>query len=378
MNSPIDTSYCRIEVPGAGLTIQLRRSLLERLAADIQEAVASSGRESGGILLGSLVSGRTLVVEDYDPVPSRHLADARCYLHADVDRPRMASALALWSPTGESRLRVIGFYRSSVRPALIAGEEERKLFARELGDATSLLLLAEPGANRLTALACYLAKGEWLGDREGRLEIDLSQPEAPAAGEPAPDTECQAKPPAMPDRHGKSSSGLARIAAIGIAVGLVWVGFQQYRILKSMSAEASSARRRAALGLEVQPAGPFWRVSWNRSSEWLAGAARGHLRIEDGPVRKDVDLDAAALENTSIIYDPAGSEIWFHLEVFGVQGGRSTAESLRVFATRPPAAPVEAAAAGLRAIARDGLDTAGIAQEPGPPNSPSLTILPLR
>jgi hypothetical protein len=125
MTSLKETAYHEIASAGTGVTIRVRAGLLERLAAEVRDALASSGRESGGILLGGN-SGKDLVVEDYDPVPSRYLSDSRFYLYSDVDRGQMAKAVALWTPKGESRLRVIGFYRSNDRPALMAGDDKSR------------------------------------------------------------------------------------------------------------------------------------------------------------------------------------------------------------------------------------------------------------
>jgi len=205
-----------------------------------------------------------------------------------------------------------------------------------------MLLLVAPGSNGRPSLACYLAEHGQAG-REGRLEIELKKPETAVSeqqvsGTPAPQDE--AKLQTTVARREKSSSGLARIAAIPFAAGMLWLGFQQYQILKGMN-EASPAHWPATLGLEVQPYGAYWRVTWNRSSANLDGATRGHLRIEGGGLRKDVDLDAAELRTSSIIYDAAGSEISVHLEVF--EGDRSTSESLRVFAVLPAAVVAETA-----------------------------------
>ena len=142
MSSTREASCYEIVAAGTGVTVRLRTDLVLRLAAEVQDVLASSGRESGGILLGSF-SGKALVAEDYDPVPSRYLSDSRLYLHSDVDRGQMASAVALWSPQGESRLHVIGFYRANDRPALMASNEQRQLFAGKLGAATSVLLLVQ-------------------------------------------------------------------------------------------------------------------------------------------------------------------------------------------------------------------------------------------
>jgi hypothetical protein len=379
MSTPTDTLYCDIKVPGNDAKIRLRFSLIERMAAEIEDVLGATGRESGGILLGS-VSGKAVMVEDYDPIPSRHLSDSRFYLYSDVDRERMASAVALWSPNGENRLRVVGFYRCNDRPALATGDEERKLFAQELSGATSVFLLVQPGASGRTALACYLAEQGRIDGSEGRLEIELKKPEAavpeqPVSGTTAPHRD--AKPGTTPPRHESSSSGLARIAAVPLAVGMLWLGFLQYQILKGMNAEASSAPRPAALGLEVQPQGSYWRVTWNRSSAYLDGAARGRVRIEDGGMSKDVDLDATELRTSSIIYDPTGNEISVHLEVFGAGGDRTTAESVRLFAALPPTAATETAERS-KVTGVDGLNAADSVKEVRQPDSRSLPVLPVR
>jgi hypothetical protein len=378
MASPNETSYCQVHVPGTEITVRLRSSLLMRLAAEVEDVLAATGRESGGILLGS-VSGNALVVEDYDPVPSRHSSDSRFYLHSDVDRGQMASAVSLWSPNGENRLRVIGFYRCNDRPALVARDEERRLFAQELNGAPSVLLLVQPGANGRTALACYVAEQGQTGGREGRLEIDLKKPQAAVVEAPGPATgpHRDAKPQITLTRAGKPSSGLARLAGISFAGVLLWLGFLQYQIIQGMNAEASSAQRTPGIGLAVQPQGTYWRLSWNPSSQLLAGAARGHLRIEDGATRKEVDLDAAELRTASIIYDPSGSEISLHLELFGAEGGRSAAESLHVFAKLPPVTSAQTATRSQAEPAHE-WNAAELAREVGQPDSPSLTTQPLR
>jgi hypothetical protein len=97
----------------------------------------------------------------------------------------------------------------------------------------------------------------------------------------------------------------------------------------------------------------------------LSGAARGHLRIEDGMTRKEVALDAVELRTTSIVYDPAGNDISLHLELYGADGGRSAAESLRVFAKLPPAQ----AATRSRAEPAHDWSEAQLAGETGQPNS---------
>jgi len=378
MISTNETAYCQVDVPGTGMTIQLRLNLLERLAMDVRDVLSSSGRESGGILLGSIVSGKTLFVEDYDPLPSRHVVDSRCYFYSDVDRSRMASALSLWRPPAESRLHVIGFYRSNVRPTLNAEDEDTKLFAQELADATSLLLLVEPSANGRIALACYLAESGQFRNREARLDIDGQKPEAVTAMAPAAGTESrrEVKPLTGHDRGEKSSSGLTWIAVVPVATGLLWLGFLQYQILNTMRVESAAVRRLPALGLEVQPVGSYWRLSWNRSSECLAGAARGHLRIEDGSTEKGLDFDAAELKTTSVFYAPAGNDIRFHLEVYGAQDGRSTVESLRVFASLPPAS-ADTGATGSLVLPADRVNAAGISQGPSESNGASVRTLPL-
>jgi hypothetical protein len=374
MSTPTEAPYCRIEVPGKEVTIRLRFSLMERLAAEIEDVLGATGRESGGILLGS-VSGQTVMVEDYDPIPSGHMSNSRFYLHPDLDRERMTSAVALWRPNGEDRLRVIGFYRCNDRPALVTGDEERQLFAQELNGETSVLVLIQPGRNGRTGLACYLAERGRTDGTEGRIEIELKKPEAVVSERPVSGT----KAPHRDAKHQtteNSSSGLARIAAVPLAAGMLWLGFLQYQILKGMNAEASSAPP-APLGLEMQPQGHYWRVTWNRTSAYLDGAARGHLRIEDGGMSKDIDLNPTELRTSSIIYDSAGNEISVHLEVFGAGGDRSTAESLRLLAALPPAQVTEASDRS-KVTRTGGFQASGSVREFQQPGRSSLPVLPLR
>ena len=88
-----------------------------------------------------------------------------------------------------------------------------------------------------------------------------------------------------------------------------------------------------ALNLSISPAGDSLHVRWDRASPAVAAATRGWLIIKDGGAQKTVDLDAAQLQNGSVIYRRASGDVQFRLEV--LTGNRVTVnESLAYKANR--------------------------------------------
>jgi protein TonB len=73
-----------------------------------------------------------------------------------------------------------------------------------------------------------------------------------------------------------------------------------------------------------------WRLRWNRSC--AVNAVRGRLSIEDGPARKQLDLDIAELQSGSIVYAPVTNEVFFRLEIIRPKPEEALSESVRVVA----------------------------------------------
>jgi len=82
------------------------------------------------------------------------------------------------------------------------------------------------------------------------------------------------------------------------------------------SKSASSAAADFSLGLTVAKSDDNLSVKWDRQSAAVKSAQRGLLEIEDGGYTKPVDLDAAQLQNGSIIYRNSSGTVRFRLTVY--------------------------------------------------------------
>jgi hypothetical protein len=76
--------------------------------------------------------------------------------------------------------------------------------------------------------------------------------------------------------------------------------------------EAIASRSAAdpyALKLKARRAGDNLQISWDRAATPIPEARSGQLEIEDGSVRKSIELDRAMLENGSMLYRNVSSRV---------------------------------------------------------------------
>ncbi len=71
-----------------------------------------------------------------------------------------------------------------------------------------------------------------------------------------------------------------------------------------------------SLSLSVKKSGDNLRVSWSRVSPAVRYAQRGLLEIDDGGYTRPVALDAAQLQNGSLIYRSVSNSVRFRMTVF--------------------------------------------------------------
>jgi hypothetical protein len=71
-----------------------------------------------------------------------------------------------------------------------------------------------------------------------------------------------------------------------------------------------------SLSLSVKKSGDNLRVSWSRVSPAVRYAQRGLLEIDDGGYTRPVALDAAQLQNGSLIYRSVSDSVRFRMTVF--------------------------------------------------------------
>jgi TonB family protein len=90
------------------------------------------------------------------------------------------------------------------------------------------------------------------------------------------------------------------------------------------------------LNAERTGSGNQWRISWNRGAKAIRGAGKGHVTIQDGPLRKEVELSAGDLQTGSMMYAPLTDDVSLRLEVFDLQRGRAVSEAIRVLGSPFP------------------------------------------
>jgi len=78
----------------------------------------------------------------------------------------------------------------------------------------------------------------------------------------------------------------------------------------------ASAAQDFSLSLSVKKTGDNLSVTWNRGSPVVRSAQKGLLEIDDGGYTKPVVLDAAQLQNGSLIYRNASQSVRFRLTVY--------------------------------------------------------------
>ncbi len=91
------------------------------------------------------------------------------------------------------------------------------------------------------------------------------------------------------------------------------------------------------LNLSVTPAGESLHVRWDRHAPAIQGALRGALIITEGGQQKTVPLQIAELQNGSVIYRRASSEVRFRLDV--VEREQNIVSETLQFNAEPSAPP---------------------------------------
>jgi TonB family protein len=339
MTDPAMSGYYLAEVPGKGLSLQLHLGVVERLEREILDTSRLAGNELGGILLGTrLGSGRSVVIEDYQTV-TRHLRKERFYDSA-LDRAALENAITLWRPDPDSKICVIGFFRSDSQTHLTPGDGDIASLARHLPQSDSVLLLVGPERDNTASAALYFAEGGQIrrGSPRVRFPFNRSALMNGSAAQHSDGHRRQQKDARSGAPRGYGLSAL-RWATLGAIVGgLVGAGLLEYRMASILSNQATlGTRSTTTLGLNAERNGSELLLSWDPDASFMASAARGHLSIADGHSVKELDLDLSELRRGRIVYLPGTDDVTFRLEVRDSEQRKTTDESVRVLSSASPA-----------------------------------------
>ena len=337
------------EVAGQSVIVHLRLDVVDRLAAEVIRgfgSVPKRGAEVGGFLIGTILPGIPAIVriDDFAPVACEYRRGPS-YLFTEVDGAALEDGWRRLQPSASRSAYAVGYFRSHTRDGFSLAPEDLELLDRFFPGLAQVALLIKPYATKVsvggffvrehgefpetTPLEFPLRRRELLGEEPaprrpfaeagigGRGEraaraVAAGPEESPrgALGRAGPES----TPP--PDTDG---SRLPRgwvwlpliflFMLLGAALG--------YELALTLGARASaSAVQDLSLSLSVKKSGDNLRLSWSRLSPAVRSAQSGLLEIDDGGYTRPVTLDAAQLQNGSLIYRSVSNSVRFRMTVF--------------------------------------------------------------
>jgi TonB family protein len=309
---PAPSPYFTAQAASKRLAARIHLGVVERLARE----TSVPGRERSGILLGT--GGDPVTVEDYQTVKQ--------------DREAMDRAVKLWQPDAESKIRVVGLFRTDGRAKRKPNANDIAMLARLLPESNGVLLLIGPQAE---PAVLYFVEGGQLRRGSARVAFPLNR-EALASGNAG---RLQL---AAPRREKKPGSrrvlfrGVLALGAVASVLGAGLAGYEVARALGEQTVAAAPVRSAANLGLKTERTGSELVLSWNTSAPVLATAARGHLSVTDGGHIKEIDLAPSELRRGQVSYIPGTNDVIFRMEIFDDHQQRSATEWKRVLSGAAP------------------------------------------
>jgi hypothetical protein len=351
------------EVLQKPLSIHLHIDVVDRLLAEVMRgfgAVPRRGAEVGGVLIGTAEQQgeQTIVrVEDFEPVPCSYKRGPS-YLFTDEDGEAFNRACERWQPDGSRAAYAVGMFRSHTREGLALSPEDIHVLDEYFPGPSDIALLIKPFATQASP-AGFFFRENGVFQEQTPLEFpfrrwDLLAEEAPPMRRTRSERPPREKrssqmiqtllsndapdpvepPPAPPE-------AIAETAAVPVRSGLatwLWIPLSFIFLLLGVALgfeAASSMGLRAgqamapdfSLKLSANKTDDNLTVRWNSDAPAIRNAQRGVLEIQDGDFSKPVELDAAHLQNGSIIYRNTSNAVHFRLTV-SLDGRLSVSETL--------------------------------------------------
>ncbi len=335
------------EAPGR-IAIYLHYNVIDRMLMEVMRSfglVPKRGAEVGGLLLGSVEHGRKLSVriEDFEPVPCEH-SRGPSYQLSESEQHLFEARLEGRRTQNGGSLRAVGFYRSHTREGLTLAPEDLELLRTCFPNPSDVALLIKPFATQVSVAGFFFREDGGFQDQSylefpfRRRELGGPAPED-ARGLPpvsrddesTPDRDLRtqiledaATPPlaeTRPTQGTEKEESPRRPRWVWIPLSFIFLllgtllGFQAAITLRSKSAQPPMAAP-YALALRAERTGDSLHVQWDRQAAPVRDAKRGLLLIADGDFKKTVELEAAQLQNGSVIYRHISDKVVFRLEVY--------------------------------------------------------------
>jgi hypothetical protein len=387
-------AFFRWQAAGEPFAVHFHLNTVELLE---REAKRGGDKEVSGLLLGRREQGRQLsfVVEDFEAIPLASAnngsaspangdvieltTDVRyLFVHgqltsASSERRVLEAMVNRWHTKPEKRMSILGFYRSCPKGAAVPDEDDFAALALNPAKSEQLLLMIEPRAGQTTNASLFMVHSggvqwKWPSVQFNRLELakigsplrptTISRPQENAA-EPrakveekagfkiAPVEEPMPREQARPENHDlawrRKLMWILAPLAVAVVLGLSILQLRG-RPLLGASSEQDDLTGTSDLGLTLNRTGSDWQVGWNRNAPVLLKSLGARLSISDGPIRKQIDLDASELRNGSIVYTPVTDDVVLKLETVDRDSGKLVSESTHIVAgLLPPAENLGAA-----------------------------------
>jgi hypothetical protein len=331
------------EVPGQSVVVHLRLDLVDHLAAEVMRgfgSVPKRGAEVGGFLIGTIRPGVATIVriDDFEPVACEYRRGPS-YQFTEKDGSALQDAWQRLQPSVSPSAYAVGYFRSHTRDGFSLAPEDLELLDRLFPGPAHVALLIKPYATKVsiggffvreqgefpkaTPLEFPLRRRELLGEdsgprrplEEGPVGGAVATPEEP----PQTAFRFTGYEPAL--QHGPApESARSRLPRGWMWLPLIFLfmllgGALGYQLALTMGARAA-AMHNFSLSLSVKKSGDNLRVSWSRLSPAVRSAQRGLLEIDDGGYTRPVALDAAQLQNGSLIYRSVSNSVRFRMTVF--------------------------------------------------------------
>jgi hypothetical protein len=335
------------EVPGQPVIVQIRLDVVDRLAAEVMRgfgAVPKRGAEVGGVLIGTTRgtarpdAPAIVRIDDFEPVACEYRRGPS-YLLTEEDGRDFEECRNRLQPSSTPSAYAVGYFRSHTREGFSLEAEDLALLDQFFPGPAMVALLIKPYATRVSVGAFFVREHGVFPD-ESPLEFPLRRRELlgeetparrplgegkrverrPPVAEENPQTafgfsepEREVPPLAEPVRAWRSGWVWLPLTFLFLLLGVA-LGYQ---LAQTMGARAAAAAAQdLSLSLSVKRNEANLSVTWNRFAPSIRAAQQGLLEIDDGGYTKPVSLDAAQLQNGSLIYHNATNAVRFRLTVY--------------------------------------------------------------
>src|SRR5712691_9917270 len=334
MGSPTQDvpGYYVWQISGKPVEVHLHLDVLDRLASEIMRgfgAVPKRGAEVGGLLLGTIQPGSPSIVriEDYEPVPC-HYRRGPSYLFTEDDSAAFEKAFERTKPDPSRATYGVGYFRGHTREGLSLAPEDVELLDQFFPGPAHVALLVKPFGTKVS-IAGFFAREDGVFPKTTPLEFpfgrrELTGEEPPPrrslresrarlgdSGTPAAEAAYPGQVPAAPQR--RRTWVWIPLSVIFLLLGAA-LGYQA--AVNMSSRVTAGSPRDYSLSLSVMKTGGNLTVRWDGQSAAVRASPRGLLEIDDSGYTKSVPLDAAQLQNGSLIYRNSTKTVHFRLTVY--------------------------------------------------------------